>query len=70
MSVGIANPRGIRLCVGQLPGRKLPSLYFWDPLGIRTLASFRSEAAAQEAEDFLLSMIGHRVVDERAEDDG
>lgn len=53
-----------KLCVGQLPGRARPSLYLWDAMGITTLASFRSEEAAQQAEAFFASMIGARITDD------
>ena len=43
---------GNRLCIGRLPGRKRPCLYFWDPFGIRVVASFASEDAAADVESF------------------
>ena len=52
-----------QLCVGMLPGRARPSLYLWTALDIRPLATFRSLGAAEECADFLLGMVGARVVD-------
>ena len=63
MNFGIGQDHGRKLCIGKLPGRKRPSLYLWDPIMIATLATFRSDDAAEEAERFFRSMIGARVVD-------
>lgn len=45
-----------KLCIGMLPGRKRPSLYFWTALDIRVLASFRDEGAARDLERFFERM--------------
>lgn len=44
---------GDRLCIGKLPGRKRPCLYLWDALGIRVVAFFADQAAADATERFL-----------------
>ena len=59
-----------KLCVGQLPGRKRPSLYFWDPMDIRVLATFRGEDQAADVVRFFEGMIGAKVVlDAKADPD-
>ena len=63
MSISIGRGGKAKLCVGQLPGRKRPSLYLWTAMDIRTLASFKSQAAADEAVSFLESMIGGKIID-------
>ena len=63
MSISIGQDGKPKLCVGQLPGRKRPSLYLWTAMDIRTLASFKSQAAADEAIKFLEGMVGCKIVD-------
>lgn len=63
MSIAIGQDGKRKLCVGRLPGRKRPSLYLWDPMLITPLATFKNDAAAEQAETFLAGMIGARVVD-------
>jgi hypothetical protein len=62
MGIAIGQDGKRKLCVGKLPGRARPSLYLWDALGITTLASFRDESAAKQAEAFLEGMIGARII--------
>ena len=53
---------GRRLCIGPLPGRVRPCVYFWDPLAIRVLGSFQSLDACTEVVRFLAQMVGKRIV--------
>jgi hypothetical protein len=46
----------------MLPGRKRPSLYFWDLFLITPLASFKDDASADAVSRFFLNMAGARVV--------
>ena len=61
---------GRRLCIGPLPGRVRPCIYFWDPLTIRVLGSFRSDDACADAVRFLAHMVGKRIVWDKDELDG
>ena len=66
MSVAIGQDGKQKLCVGNLPGRKHPSLYLWTPMDIVVLASFSSDGAAAQAERFIRGMAGARVYEEDA----
>lgn len=44
---------GQRLCLGMLPDRKKPCLYFWNAMEIRIVASFQDEDSMKMVEDFL-----------------
>lgn len=67
MGIAIGRDGEPKLCVGTLPGRKRPSLYLWHPLGIRVLASFRNEAAAETVERFIESLAGAHIVNDLGE---
>lgn len=60
--LGIGQDGKRKLVVGALPGRKRQQLYFWDPMGIWTLATFKDDNAAEAAKRFLEGMIGARIV--------
>lgn len=60
LAVGQSGTR--QLVVGTLPGRKRQQLYFWDPMGIWTLATFKDDNAAEATKRFLEGMIGARIV--------
>ena len=64
MSVCLGQDGKPKLCIGKLPGRKRQSLYMWDPLNIVVLASFSSDGAAAQAEQFIRGMAGARVYEE------
>ena len=49
------------LCVGRVPGRKRPCLYFWSAIEIRVLASFNSDESAEEVKVFIEGMMGAKV---------
>ena len=59
--ISIGQDGKTKLCIGILPGRKRPSLYFWDALDIRVLASFQNDSAAEAVESFILNMDGAKV---------
>lgn len=47
-----------RLGVGNLPGRKLASLYLVDGSTVRVLAYFRSRGHAEQAADAIATLMG------------
>ena len=69
MGISLGQDGKRKLCVGQLPGRKRPSLYFWDPLGIYVLAHFKDDSAADDVEKFFLGADGAKITVEGVSDE-
>ena len=47
-----------KLCIGYLPGRQNPALYFDGPHGITLLAYFKEELRAEECIEWLQNVFG------------
>ena len=61
-TLGIGQDGKPTLCIGLVPGRKRPCLYFWSAVEIRVLASFNSDESAEAVKDFIEGMMGAKVV--------